>query len=123
MAFSAELTEEGAQVLKHKMLWVALALVLSVSWWWPSQSELDQAPKKATYEQLIENETDGSQSLVENGVVAETEELVYSEMPQLDENVAEFKYKNLKRLMSIRVDALDEYQIEMVVQQLISQLP
>ena len=118
-------------MLKHKMLWVALALVLiivlttvlSMSWWWLSQSEPDQAQTKTTNEEVVHNETDRLQLLFEGNVAKETEALPSSEMSPLDEEFAEFKYKNLKRLMSTRIDTLDDYQLEMVVQQIISELP
>lgn len=122
-------------MLKHKVLWVALSIVLSMCWWWLSQSEPGQVQKKPKNDQNIDNETtqdpqkiraygaDGLQPLAEESVDEESAEMPASEVPQLDEDIAEFKYKNLKRLMSTRIDSLDAYQLEMVVQQIIIELP
>ncbi len=118
--------EEGNRVLNQNMLRmvlsIVLAIVLTVSWWL-SRSESDKASDIPKNEQTIDNKMDGLQALVEEKSVDEVDGLSSVVLPPMDENVVEFKYRNLKRLMSTRIDTLDEYQLEMVAQQIISQLP
>ncbi len=125
MAFSDGLADRGgSRVLKHKMLWAALSIVLSMAWWWLSQSELDQALAVSVNAQPIRiYGSEKFQPLVEKVAVEKREEMPPTEVHQLDEEFVEFKYRNLKRLMSTRIDTLDEYQLEMVVQQIINELP
>lgn len=123
-------------MLKHKLLWGALPLALVIiltMFWWRSPDKYDRHMKGSVDVKLIDIQTDGLQPLAEQHVTDRAEVPLASEIPknaaesemvaQLDADLAEFKYQNLKRLMSTPIDTLDDYQLEMIVQQIIDALP
>ena len=121
-------------MLKNKMLWIVLSVVIAMFWWWfnqnqvgqnelnqreLNQNELSQMPKNPEIEQVRAH----GQPLAEDRMVENEEEPVSLDVPRLDDGIVQFKFRNLKRLMSTPIDTLDEYQLEMVVQQIIIGLP
>jgi hypothetical protein len=93
----------------------------------------DQYLQSSVKVKVNDSQTDRLQPLAEQRVKDHPEASPASEMPkhaaesemvsQLDADVAEFKYQNLRRLMATPVDTLDDYQLELVVQQIINALP
>lgn len=120
------------------MLWIVLFLVVIMFWWWSSRDTRTQGVEyqNLKYQDLehqgVENPENGqvitdeplnAKPKVEGTLIGEKGTPSSAEAMPLDEDVAEFKYSNLKRLMSTRMDTLDEYQIAMVVQQILNELP
>ena len=97
-----------------------------MSWWLFNYDALDQSlesPESPANQQMAVEEEQSTQSKVKDIITDQNEDLPSTEVPQLDDDIAEFKYRNLKRLMSTRIDTLDEYQLGMVVQQIVNELP
>ena len=99
---------------------VVLAMAPETSLQKQNQIEIDKVKEHTQNGGVVDEEVVGLSSLTTKG---EIEALRYSEISALDDEFAEFKYQNLQRLMSSRIDTLDPYQLEMIVQQILSELP
>lgn len=117
-------------MLKHINSWFLsfIGLVaLSTLYWWSTANNLKQMLPSTVHEQSNRKISEISQPFTKEKSMSSQGSTFSPSSSSANSHEkhheTEFRYENLKRLMSMRTDSLDEYQLEMVVQQIIHELP